>query len=74
MSDMSRFVSTMNDLTYVLSDAFQTLFHLSHPISFGKEKFVLDNASLLLACLLRVSCVTNLRYFDRVLRVTSMCE
>lgn len=54
-------------LTYMLPDALQPLLHLLRAITFRNEKFILDDARLLLACFLRVSCVTNFRYFDRIL-------
>lgn len=53
--------------TYMLPDVVEALFHFLASVSFRHEKFILDDARLLFACLLRVSGVTDFRHSDRIL-------
>lgn len=60
-------VEVKNAETYMLPDVLQPFLHFLRSIPFRNEKLIFDDARLLFACFSRVSCVTNLRYFDRVL-------
>jgi hypothetical protein len=58
----------------MLPDTFKPLLQLLRTVLLGHVELVFNDARLLLACVSRVSCVTNLRNSDRVLTIFNfMC-